>query len=56
MESNPCRGIQLLGIAHLVEGKLLQVHGVFEKTALTRGYFEKKADMWLDIYFVEHVL
>ena len=56
MESNPCGGIQLLGIAHPVKGKLFYVQGVFEKTALTRGRFEKKADMWLDIYFVEHVL
>ena len=37
MESNPCRGSSLLGIAHPVEGKLFQVHGVFRKTTLLRG-------------------
>ena len=37
--SNPCRGIQLLSIAHPVEGKLFQVQGVFGKTTLTRGRF-----------------
>ena len=42
--SNPCRIIQ---IAHPVDGTLFQVQGVFEKTALIRGRFEKKADMWL---------
>ena len=34
VRSNPCRGIQLLGIAYHVEGKLFQVQGVFGKTAL----------------------
>ena len=47
MGSNPCRIIQLLGIAHPVKGLLFQVHGVFRKTALIRGRFEKKVDMWL---------
>ena len=37
MESNPCRGSSLLGIAHLVEGKLFQVQGVFGKTGLLRS-------------------
>ena len=37
--------IQLLGIAHPVEGSLFQVQGVYERTALIRGRFEKKADM-----------
>ena len=31
--------IQLLGIAHPVEGTLFQVQGVFGKTALIRGRF-----------------
>ena len=39
MESNPCRIIPLLGIAHPVEGKLFQVQGVFGKTMLIRGRF-----------------
>ena len=56
MGSNPCGGIQLLVIAHPVERKLFQVHGLFKKTVLTRGRFENIADMWLDIYFIEHVL
>ena len=47
MGSNPCRKLSLLGIAHPVEGTSFQVHGVFGKTALIRGRFEKKADMWL---------
>ena len=37
MGTNPCRGSSLLGITHPVEGKLFQVQGVFEKTALLRG-------------------
>ena len=39
MGSNPCRRLSLLGIAHPVKGKLFQVQGGFEKTALTRGRF-----------------
>ena len=39
MGSNPCRIIQLLGIAHPVEGTLFQVQGVFEKTTLIIGRF-----------------
>ena len=49
--SNPCRIIQLLSIAHPIEGKLFQVQGVLEKTALTRGLFEKKAGLWLRFIF-----
>ena len=45
--SNPCRKLSLLGIAHPVEGTLFQVQGVFRKTTLIRGRFEKKADMWI---------
>ena len=56
MGSNPCRIIQLLGIAHPVEGTLFQEQGVFGKTTLIRGRFEKKVDMWFGIYFVKHVL
>ena len=47
MGNNPCRIIQLLGIAHPVEGTSFQVQEVFGKTALIRGRFEKKVDMWL---------
>ena len=47
MGSNPCRIIQLPGIAHPIEGTLFQVQEVFEKMALIKGRFEKKADMWL---------
>ena len=51
MGSNPCRRLSLLGIAHLVEGTLFQVQGVFGKTTLIRGRFEKKADLWLGYLF-----
>ena len=55
--SNPCRIIPLLGIAHPVEGKLIQVQGVFGKTALTRGRFsEESRIVALIFYFVKHVL
>ena len=47
MGSNPCRRLSLLGIAHPVDGLLFQVQRVHERTALIRGLFEKKADMWL---------
>ena len=43
MGSNPCRLILLLGIAHLVEGSLFQVQGVFGMTTLTRGRFLEKS-------------
>ena len=43
--SNPCRKLSLLGIAHFVEGSLLQVQGVYGRTLPTRGLFEKKVDM-----------
>ena len=51
MESNPCRIIQLLCIVHPVEGTLFQEQGVFGKTALIRGHFEKKSNMWLCYLF-----
>ena len=47
MGSNLCRRLSLLGIAHPVEGSSIQVQEVFRMTALIRGRFEKKADMWL---------
>ena len=37
MESNPCKGIQLLGIAHPVEGKLFQVLKVHQGMGRIRG-------------------
>ena len=37
MGSNPRRKLSLLGIAHLVEGSLFQVQGVYRMTGLTRG-------------------
>ena len=37
MRSNPCRGIQLLGIAHPVEGKLFQVLKAQQGMGLIRG-------------------
>ena len=37
--SNPCRRFSLLGIAHPVEGSLVQVQGVYGRTTLTRGHF-----------------
>ena len=37
MESNPCRNISLLGIAHPVVGPPFQVQGVYRETALQRG-------------------
>ena len=35
--SNPPRKLSLLGFAHLVEGSLFQVQGVYRRTTLTRG-------------------
>ena len=45
--SNPCRKLSLLGFAHPVEGSLFQVHGVYMRTAFTRGRIWKKARLWL---------
>ena len=45
MGSNPYRIIQLLDIAHLVEGSLFQVQGVFEKTVLIRGRFLEESQI-----------
>ena len=39
VESNPCRRFSLLGIAHIVEGSLFKVQGLFKKTTLFRGRF-----------------
>ena len=35
--NNPRRKLSLLGFAHLVEGSLFQVQGVYRRTTLTRG-------------------
>ena len=56
MGSNPSRVIPLLGIAHPIKGILFQVQGAIGKATLIRGRFEKKADMWLDMDYVKHVL
>ena len=45
MGSNPCRRLQLLGIAHPVEETLFQVQGVFEKTALIRCRFLEESQV-----------
>ena len=37
MGSNPRRKLSLLGFAHLVEGSLFRVQGVYRRAALTRG-------------------
>ena len=37
MGSNPCRKLSLLGFAHLIEGSLVQVQGVYKRMTLTRG-------------------
>ena len=51
MGSNPCRIIQLLGIAHPVEGSLFQVHGLFGKTALIRGRFLEESRIVALMFF-----
>ena len=43
----PCMRFSLLGIAHLVEGSLFQVQGVFEKMTLIEVDFRRKLDCWL---------
>ena len=46
-----------MGIAHLVDGSLFQVQGVYGKTTLTRGRFLKESRIVaLIFYFVKHVL
>ena len=50
MWSNLCRRFSLLGIAHLVEGSLFQVQGLFEKTALFRGRFLRKSGCGFDVF------
>ena len=49
--SNPCRKLSLLGIAHPIEGTLFQVHGLFGKTALTRGRFSEESRIVALIFF-----
>ena len=54
MESNPCRRLSLLGIAHLVEGKLFQVPKVHLGMGLIRGLRdEEMAINGLVMYFVK---
>ena len=45
MGSNPYRIIQLLGIAHSVEGSLFQVQGLFGKTTLSRDRFLEESQI-----------
>ena len=57
VRSNPCRRLSLLGFAHPVDGSLFQVHGVYGRTALTRGRFlEESRIVTLTFFFVKHVL
>ena len=54
MESNPCRINPLLGIAHLVEGKLFQVPKVHLGMGRIRGPGdEEMATYGLVMYFVK---
>ena len=57
MGSNPCRRLQLLGIAHPVEGPLFQVQRLYRRTTLTRArVLEESRGCGFGIRFVEHVL
>ena len=52
--SNPCRIIQLLGIAHLVEGKLFQVPKVHLGMGRIRGLRDEEMTIYgLVMYFVK---
>ena len=54
MESNPCRIIPLLGIAHPVEGKLFQVPKVHPGMGRIRGLRDKEMAIYgLVMYFVK---
>ena len=53
MGSNPYKKLSLLGFAHLVEGSLFQVQGVYRRTTLTRGHvLEESQVVALGIRFV----
>ena len=54
MGSNPCRIIPLLGIAHLVEGKLFQVPKVHLGMRCIRGLRDEEMTIYgLVMYFVK---
>ena len=54
MGSNPCRIIPLLGIAHLVEGKLFQVPKVHLGMRRIRGLRDEEMAIYgLVMYFVK---
>ena len=46
MESNPCRIIQLLGIAHPIKGKLFQVPKVHLGMGRIRGLRDEEMTMY----------
>ena len=54
MGSNPCRIIQLLGIAHPVEGKLFQVPKVHLGMGRSRGLKDEEMVIYdLVMYFIK---
>ena len=54
MGSNPCRIIQLLGIAHPVEGKLFQVPKIHLGMGCIRGLRDEEMAIYgLVMYFVK---
>ena len=54
MESNPCRIIQLLCIAHHVEGKLSQVQKIHLEMRRIRGLRDERMAIYgLVMYFVK---
>ena len=53
MGSNPCRRIHLLGIAHLIVGKHLQVLKVHPEVDTSKDLVEKTAKFGIVMYFVK---
>ena len=55
MGSSPCRGIPLLGIAHPIVGKHLQVREVHQEVDTFEVLVRKKARFWL-CYVIRKIL
>ena len=56
MGGSPCRNYSLLGIAHPIMGPPFRYRECAGRRRSLEADIEKKVGLWLDLYFVKHVL
>ena len=56
MGSNPCRGIHYWALLTLSRENYFRYRECSGRQRSLKAVFKKKAGLWLDIYFVKHVL